>query len=213
MAEVGCRLYLISPPAIDLDVFARELTAALGAGDVACFQLRLPGADDPALERAIATLAPIAQARDVAFLVDGRPDLALKHGCDGVHVAFDDGLQALRKKLGPDMILGVGCGSSSHAAMEAGEAGADYVSFGPFFDSANAAAEERPEIDMLRNWALTMTVPAVAIGGVTVENCADLVRAGADFLAVLGGVWGRSGGAPAAVAAFNSAIASAAAAI
>lgn len=206
MAEVGCRLYLISPPAIDLEPFAKSLTEALDGGDVACFQLRLPGADEATLSKAIARLAPIAQGKDVAFLVEGRADLALKLGCDGAHIASEDGVAAARKALGRDLILGVACGASTHAAMEAGEAGADYVSFGPFFDSANTSAAEKAEIDILRNWALTMTVPSVAVGGVRIDNCAPLVEAGADFLAVLGAVWTHSAGPKAAVAAFNAQI-------
>lgn len=206
MAEVGCRLYLISPPAIDLEPFAKSLTEALDGGDVACFQLRLPGADEATLAKAIARLAPIAQGKDVAFLIEGRADLALKLGCDGAHIAADDGVAAARKALGRDLILGVACGSSTHAAMEAGEAGADYVSFGPFFDSANASVAEKAEIDILRNWALTMTIPSVAVGGVRIDNCAPLVEAGADFLAVLGAVWTHHEGPKAAVAAFNAQI-------
>jgi thiamine-phosphate pyrophosphorylase len=206
MAEVGCRLYLISPPAIDLEPFARSLTEALDGGDVACFQLRLPGADEATLAKAIARLAPIAQGKDVAFLIEGRADIALKLGCDGAHIAADDRVAAARKALGRDLILGVACGSSTHAAMEAGEAGADYVSFGPFFDSANTSVVEKAEIDILRNWALTMTIPSVAVGGVRIDNCAPLVEAGADFLAVLGAVWTHHEGPKAAVAAFNAQI-------
>jgi thiamine-phosphate pyrophosphorylase len=181
MAEVGCRLYLISPPVIDLEPFAELLTEALDGGDVACFQLRLPGADEETLYKAIARLAPIAQSKDIAFLVEGRANLALKLGCDGIHIAVDDGVGAARKALGRDLILGVACGTSMHMAMEAAEAGADYVSFGPFFDSANTRVEERAEIDILRNWALTMTVPSVAVGGVRIDNCGPLV-VGGDFL-------------------------------
>jgi thiamine-phosphate pyrophosphorylase len=206
MAEVGCRLYLISPPAIDLDPFAKLLTEALDGGDVACFQLRLPGADEATLYKAIARLAPIVQGRDVAFLVEGRVGPALKLGCDGVHIAAEDDVGAARKSLGRDLILGVACGASAHTAMEAGEAGADYVSFGPFFDSANTSVQEKAEIEILRNWALTMTVPSVAVGGVRIDNCAPLVEAGADFLAVLGAVWTHPAGPKAAVAAFNQQI-------
>jgi thiamine-phosphate pyrophosphorylase len=206
MVDVGCRLYLISPPAIDLDAFAKDLTAALSGGDVACFQLRLPGADAATLAAAVTRLAPIAQARDVAFLAEGDPVFAARSGCDGVHVPAEFGAASARKALGRDLILGVGCGVSSHAAMEAGEAGADYVSFGPFFDSANAASTDRGDLDLLRNWALTMTVPSVAVGGIRIDNCAPLVEAGADFLAVIGAVWTHPAGPKAAVAAFNQAI-------
>jgi len=140
--------------------------------------------------------------------VDQKIDLALRHGCDGVHVSAE-AMDGARKRLGPDLILGVGCGGSSHLAMESAEAGADYVSFGPFFDSANSDSTARAEIDVLRNWALTMTVPVVAVGGVTIANCGDLVRAGADFLAVLGAVWTDARGPGPAVAGFGAAIAAA----
>jgi thiamine-phosphate pyrophosphorylase len=206
MAEIGCRLYLISPPAIDLATFGDQLRAALDGGDVASFQLRLPGADDETVLRAADALLAMVQDRDVAFLLEGHPGLAKQLGCDGVHITSEESVSALRKQIGADLILGVGCGASTHAAMEAGEAGADYVSFGPFFDSANTQSAERVDVDVLRNWALTMTIPSVAIGGITIENCPDLVRAGADFLAVLGAVWTHDSGPKAAVAAFNAAI-------
>ena len=209
MAEIGCRLYLISPPAIDLATFGDQLRAALDGGDVASFQLRLPGAADEAILRAADALIAIVQDRDVAFLLESHTGLVKKLGCDGVHVSSADLVSGLRKQLGADLILGVGCGASTHAAMEAGEAGADYVSFGPFFDSANTQSADRVDTDVLRNWALTMTIPSVAIGGITIQNCPDLVRAGADFLAVLGAVWTHDSGPKAAVAAFNAAIAGA----
>jgi thiamine-phosphate pyrophosphorylase len=209
MAEIGCRLYLISPPVIDLAAFGDQLRAALDGGDVASFQLRLPGADDETVLRAADALIAIVQDRDVAFLLEGRAGLAKQLGCDGVHITSEDSVSALRKQIGADLILGVGCGASTHAAMEAGEAGADYVSFGPFFDSANTRSAERVDVDVLRNWALTMTIPSVAIGGITIQNCPNLVRAGADFLAVLGAVWTHQAGPKAAVAALNAAIAGA----
>lgn len=203
-----CRLYLITPPALDPASFRDVLAAALDAGDVACVQLRLKEADDDAIRRACDVLRPVVQSRDVAFILNDRPDLAAATGCDGVHIGQEDApYAAARAALGPDRIVGVTCHNSIHLAMEAAEAGADYVAFGAFFPSTT---KEKPktkaEPGILRQWSDITTVPCVAIGGITVENCGVLVEAGADFLAVAGGVWNHADGPAAAVRAFNDAI-------
>src|SRR5580704_2446871 len=133
----SCRLYLISPEKMDHPtIFADELRAALNGGDVAAFQLRLKDVDDAAIARAADTLRPICQQRDVAFFLNDRPDLAVKLDCDGVHVGQDDMPYAeARRIVGPDRQVGVTCKDSSHLAIEAAEAGADYVAFGAFFPS------------------------------------------------------------------------------
>ena len=132
------RLYLITPPAIEPRTFAEELKAALGGGDVACVQLRLKDgentASDNAFRRAAEALLPICHEHDVALLINDRPDLAIKLGADGVHVGQEDTpYEEARRILGPDRIVGVTCHNSRHLAMEAAEAGADYVAFGAFF--------------------------------------------------------------------------------
>ncbi|HEX6979333.1 MAG TPA: thiamine phosphate synthase [Alphaproteobacteria bacterium] len=208
MTAARCRLYLITPPTLDPASFRDVLAAALDAGDVACVQLRLKGADDDAIRRACDVLRPVAQSRDVAFVLNDRPDLAATTGCDGVHIGQEDApYAAARAALGPDRIVGVTCHNSIHLAMEAAEAGADYVAFGAFFPSTT---KEKPktkaEPAILRQWSDVTTVPCVAIGGITVENCGLLVEAGADFLAVAGGVWNHADGPAAAVRAFNGAI-------
>ncbi len=206
-ASVPCRLYLITPPALDPSTFADILAAALDAGDVACVQLRLKNIAEDALRCASDILMPIAQSRDVAFILNDRADLAAKFGCDGVHIGQEDTpYREARRLLGPDRIVGVTCHDDRDLAMDAAEAGADYVAFGAFFPSNTKETKHRPEPEILRWWSEVMTVPVVAIGGITPENCAPLVAAGADFLAVSGSVWGHPEGPAAAVRAFNRVI-------
>jgi thiamine-phosphate pyrophosphorylase len=199
------RLYLITPPAFDPDSFARDLEEALAGGDVACLQLRLKNVDAAAIRRAAAVLKPIAQARDVAFIMNDRPDLAAELDCDGVHVGEEDMPYAeARRLLGPDRIIGVTCGNSRHRALTAAEAGADYVAFGAFFPSpTKGGAKHRGEIETLRDWSETTVVPSCAIGGITQANCGPLVEAGADFLAVISSIWSYPAGPRAAVRDFN----------
>jgi thiamine-phosphate pyrophosphorylase len=209
MREAGarCRLYLITPPALDPGRFADDLAAALDAGDVAAVQLRLKPISDDALRRAIDVLRPVAQSRGVAFLLNDRPDLVRESGCDGAHVGADDmDVAAARRLLGPDLTLGASCYASRDRAMAAGEAGADYVAFGAFFPTITKEARARAVPEILAWWAELMELPAVAIGGINAENCAPLVAAGADFLAVIGAVWQHAGGPAAGVRALNAAI-------
>ena len=200
------RLYLITPPALDPDRFARDLEEALAGGDVACLQLRLKEVDDAAVRCAARILQPIAQARGVAFIMNDRPDLAAELDCDGVHVGEEDMPYAeARRLLGPDRIVGVTCGDSRHRAVVAAEAGADYVAFGAFFPSmTKAGAKFRATPEVLRDWSETTVVPCCAIGGITQENCGPLVEAGADFLAVIGAIWSYPQGPRAAVGDFNA---------
>jgi thiamine-phosphate pyrophosphorylase len=207
--HTSCRLYLITPPRLaDPAAFARMLAAALEAGDVAALQIRLKDVPDAEIEAAVRALSPIGQAHDVAVILNDRPDLAARFGCDGVHVGQDDASYAeARRSMGKDRIVGVTCHDSRHLAMEAAEAGADYVAFGAFFDTATKDASTRADPEILSIWQETMTVPCVAIGGITVDNAGTLVAAGADFLAVSAGVWSHPQGPAAAVAAFNRVIA------
>lgn len=202
-----CRLYLITPAALEPADFGDLLAAALDAGDVACVQLRLKDVADDAIRRACDVLMPIAQSRDVAFILNDRPDLALAVGCDGVHVGQQDvPYKEARRLLGPDRIVGVTCHDDRDLAMDAAEAGADYVAFGAFFPSGTKETPHRAHPEILRWWSEVMTVPVVAIGGITMENCAPLVAAGADFLAVSGAVWSHPQGPATAVKAFLTAI-------
>ena len=208
-----CRLYLITPPRIDdLAGFYDALAAALDAGDVACVQLRLKGengapADDAVVLRAAERLSPLTHDRDTEFLINDRPDIALRTGADGVHIGQSDAPYArARAILGDEATVGVTCHNSRHLGLVAGEAGADYVAFGAFFPSETKEASTKAEPDILRWWSFATTVPSVAIGGITPDNCGKLVRAGADFLAVSAAVWSNDAGASAAVEAFEAAI-------
>jgi len=209
MSEALCRLYLITPPHIDdLAAFGRTLAHALDAGDVAALQIRLKDAPDDVVTAAVDVLMPIAQARGVAVILNDRPDLAARLGCDGVHVGQDDmPLAQARKIMGADAMIGVTCHDSLHLAMEAAEGGADYVAFGAFYPTTTKEALTRADPELLTGWQADMVIPCVAIGGITVETAAGLAAAGADFLAVSAGVWRYGEGPAAAVKAFVGEIA------
>ncbi len=209
--EPPCRLYLITPPRIDdLERFADQLEAALAAGDVAAVQLRFKEASDEQVLGAAARLMPIATARDVVFLINDRPDLAKAAGADGAHIGQSDApYAAARDILGPDAVIGVTCHASRDLAFAAGEAGADYVAFGAFFPTQTKETTARPTPEILKAWSFATTVPCVAIGGVTPENCGSLVAAGADFLAVSSAVWDAPDGPAGAVRRFGAAMAQA----
>ena len=206
-----CRLYLITPPEVpDVAAFTRELEQALDGGDVASVQIRLKSRDGVAapdghiLELGRHIIAR-AQDRGVAVLINDRPDLAAGLGADGVHIGQQDMPYARARKLvGDGAIVGVTCHASRHLAMEAGEAGADYVAFGAFYPTQTKDPAARAELELLTWWQEMMELPCVAIGGITTGNARPLVEAGADFLAVSAGVWRAPGGPGEAVKAFNT---------
>ncbi len=206
-----CRLYLITPPEItDIAAFSRELEQALDGGDVASLQIRLKSRDGvPAPDHHILTLGrhiiPRAQDRGVAVLINDRPDLAIELGADGVHIGQGDTPYAQARKLvGPDAIIGITCHDSRHLAMEAGEAGADYVAFGAFYPTGTKDPAAKAEPELLTWWQQMIELPCVAIGGITPDNARPLAEAGADFLAVSAGVWLHGKGPGEAVRAFNA---------
>ena len=209
MALPLCRLYLITPPRLDdLAAFGHALAHALDAGDVAALQIRLKDVGDDIIAAAADVILPIAQARGVAVIMNDRPDLAARLGCDGVHIGQTDGtLAEARRIVGPDAMIGVTCHDSLHLAMEAAEGGADYVAFGAFFPTTTKEAPTRAEPELLTGWQADMVIPCVAIGGITAENARGLAAAGADFLAVSAGVWSYADGPSAAVKALNHEIA------
>jgi thiamine-phosphate pyrophosphorylase len=209
MALPLCRLYLITPSRLDdLAAFGRRLAHALDAGDVAALQIRLKEEADDVIAAATDVLLPIAAARGVAVIMNDRPDLAARLGCDGVHIGQTDGTYAeARRIVGKDRMVGVTCHDSRHLGMEAAEAGADYVAFGAFFPTTTKDAPTRAEPEILTIWQETMEIPCVAIGGITSANARGLVMAGADFIAVSAGVWSHADPA-AAVKALNEEIAS-----
>ncbi|MFN7397897.1 MAG: thiamine phosphate synthase [Sandaracinobacter sp.] len=203
-----CQLYLISPPAFDLAAHADALAEAIGAGGpVAAYQLRMKGHSDAAILAAAERLLPICRSADVAFLLNDRADLAKAAEADGVHLGQSDGSVAeARRLLGADAQIGVTCHGSRHLAMEAGEAGANYVAFGAFFPTGTKMVEHHATPDILGWWTALSPIPCVAIGGITPGNCAPLVKAGADFLAVSAAVWNDPDGAATAVARFAQAM-------
>ncbi len=218
LADRNCRLYLITPPRLVAgglapSDFAGDLVAALEAGDVACVQLRLKDVDDEGARSAAETLAPLVQERGVAFLMNDRPDLAAETGCDGVHIGQEDATyEEARALVGEGAIVGVTCHDSRHLAMIAADKGADYVAFGAFDATATKTPKFHAGPEVLEMWSGVTTVPCVAIGGITAANCAPLVQAGADFLAVSSAVWDHPRGAAAAVEEMEAAIAEALAA-
>lgn len=206
------RLYLISPPTLELEAFARTLDEAFAAGDVGAFQLRLKDTTDAQIVAAAHVLMPVCKKHEVAFLINDRADLVLETGADGVHLGQDDmPLKQARAILGEERVIGVSCHDSGHMAMEAGEQGADYVAFGAFYATQSKSAEKlakygTPTKDIIQWWSTYTTVPCVAIGGLTPERSVELVTAGADFIAAITAVWSHPDGAAAAVMEFNAAI-------
>ncbi|MDP6785716.1 MAG: thiamine phosphate synthase [Rhodospirillales bacterium] len=210
MATESCRLYLITPPRIDVADFAEDLARALDGGDVACVQLRLKEAADDDIRRAAEALLAVTRERGVELLMNDRPDLARETGCDGVHVGQQDATyEAARQAVGAEGVVGVTCHGSRDLAVEAAAKGADYVALGAFYPTDTKEAKARAEPDILAWWSEMTTVPSVAIGGITPANCPPLVRAGADFLAVVAAVWNHPDGPAQAVKALEKAIAEA----
>jgi len=203
MKTPSCQLYLISPLDVDGD-FPDRLTEALDAGPVAAFQFRVKDLEQHEAARLAEPLQAICAARDVAFIVNDDIALAKRLEADGVHLGQDDGdPRDARRELGPLAQIGVTCHASRHMAMEAGEAGADYVAFGAFFPTTTKAVEHHAEPEILQWWQGMFELPCVAIGGITLQNARVLIDAGADFLAVSAGVWAHPDGPAAAVTAFG----------
>lgn len=191
----SCELYLLTPPSLTPLQFKPLLIEALEAGPVAAVQLRLKDASDDDIRQAMDVLQPVVQDRNVAFILNNRPDLAKEYGCDGAHIGMEDiSIELARAQLGDDLQLGVSCYDSRDIAMQAGEKGADYVAFGAFFPSTSKETDSRATVDLLSWWSEMMELPVVAIGGITAENCKPLVKAGADFLSVIGAVWRHPNG-------------------
>jgi thiamine-phosphate pyrophosphorylase len=198
-----CQLYLISPSAIDAS-FAETLKSALSSGGVAAFQLRLKGLDEDSIARLAAPLQRICADHETAFIMNDSMMLAKRLGADGVHLGQGDGdPKEARKLLGRDAQIGVTCHNNRHLAMEAGEAGADYVAFGAFYPTRTKDVEYSADPAILSWWITLFGTPCVAIGGITPSNASPLIAAGADFIAVSAAVWNDSGGAAAAVKKFN----------
>ena len=186
----ACKLYLISPQEVG-GVFPGRLEVALGAAPVAAFQLRVKDMDEHQLARLAEPLQRICADHDTAFIVNDSIALAKRLGADGVHLGQSDGdVREARALLGPAAQIGRTCHDSRHLAMEAGEAGADYVAFGAFYPTTTKPSHYRPPPSILSWWASIFEIPCVAIGGITPDNAGPLIDAGADFVAVCQAVWG-----------------------
>lgn len=198
------QLYLISPPSIALPDFCDALTQVLATGKVAAFQLRLKQADEQQIRKAVDVLMPICHRYEVPFILNDCLDIAVELGCDGVHLGQEDlekwPIRQARERLSDTQILGITCHASKHLAMEAAEAGADYVAFGAFFPTTSKPKEKlekwgTPEPEILRWWSDYTEIPCVAIGGIHAGNAKLLADTGADFIAVISSVWDHEGGA------------------
>ena len=200
------KLYLISPQDIG-GAFADRLKAALEPGIATAFQLRVKNVDEHQLARLAEPVQRICADADVAFIVNDSIALAKRLGSDGVHLGQADGeIREARALLGPSAQIGKTCHDSRHLAMEAGEAGADYVAFGAFYPTTTKPSDFRPEPSILSWWSTLFEIPCVAIGGITPQNARPLVQAGADFLAVCQAIWGKDDPS-AAVRAFEEVLA------
>ena len=207
MITPPCQLYLISPLELG-GGFPAQLEAALSAGPVAAFQFRMKDVDQHEAAALAVPLQAICAAHDVAFIVNDSVALAKRLNADGVHLGQSDGdIADARAELGKAFQIGVTCHNSRHLAMEAAEAGADYVAFGAFYPTITKDVEHSAELDTVEKWSRVMEIPCVAIGGITPENAKPIIDAGADFIAVSSAVWNHPQGAAEAIKAFNMVLA------
>lgn len=185
------QLYIISPEKFDLEEFKPKLKESLSTGKVAVFQLRLKNVSDDEMVNYAKELLPICHNYNVQFILNDRPDLALKTNADGVHIGEDkDGtVENARKLVGKDKVIGVSCYGSIDRALEMADKGADYVAFGAFFPTKTKEPKACPKADILQWWARNCTIPCVAIGGIKANNCSEIAKSGADFIAVVSAIW------------------------
>lgn len=210
MQPASCRLYVISPERFALPEFVPQLEQAFEGGDIAAFQLRLKGCAEAEVKAYAKALQPICARNGAAFILNDYPAVAAEIGADGLHLGADDmPVAKARKIVGDRMAIGASCYASRHRAMEAGEDGADYVAFGAFYHTTTKEPRGRPDPEILAWWSTYTVLPCVAIGGIKAHNLGPLVRAGADFIALVTAVWEHPAGPKAAVAELNDAIAAA----
>ena len=201
------KLYVISPPNINVNEFIFSLDDVLNTGLVSCFQLRLKNVKDEDIIESAKALKPICNKYHVPFILNDRLDLVNKVEADGVHLGEDDdSILEARKLLGPKAIIGASCYNSKHLAMKAAEEGADYVAFGAFFATITKDPKTKADINIIKDWTLISNIPCVAIGGINSSNCKELVDAGADFIAVVGSIWNKNDDPKSAVNKFKSII-------
>ncbi|WP_170383137.1 thiamine phosphate synthase [Ruegeria atlantica] len=184
------QIYLITPPTISLSTFPTQLGRVLDGAEIACIRMALGGNDEDAIARAADACREVAHARDVALVISNHVLLAQRLGLDGVHL--DDAarsVRAARKELGADAIVGSFCGASSHDGMTAGEAGADYVAFGPVGASALGDGSTA-EKDLFQWWSEMIEVPVVAEGGLTPKLVREL-SPHTDFFGIGDEIWSQ----------------------
>lgn len=181
--------YLITPPEIDLDSFPTLLASVLDANDVACVRIALSTQDESQIIKACDAVRDVTSPRDIALVISSHVRMVEKLGLDGVHLI--DGARSVRKvreELGKDAIIGAYCAGSRHDGLNAGEAGADYISFGPVGNSALGDGETA-ETDLFQWWSEVVEIPVVAEGGLDEVNLATLSPI-TDFVAFGPEIWG-----------------------
>ncbi|MFT6105823.1 MAG: thiamine-phosphate pyrophosphorylase [Rickettsiales bacterium] len=187
------KIYLISPPQIDLENFLINLDLALKTKKISVFQLRIKGYSNEDLLKIAKKSKDICRKNSVPFIINDRFDLALEIGADGVHLGSDDGnIAQIRKDSPENFIIGTSCYDSKHLAAEAVEAGADYVSFGTFFASKTKNSKGSPTPEILDWCDEILPVQSVAIGGIDDQNFSQLSKA--DFIAVISFIWSNENG-------------------
>lgn len=182
------QIYLVTPPTFRLDIFPDQVARVMDTVEVACLRLSLASRDEDGISRAADTLRALAHARDVALVIDSHVQLVERLGLDGVHLM--DGARNIRKHrkdLGADAILGAFCGATRHEGINAAEAGADYVSFGPV-GATPLGDGSRADADLFQWWSEMIEVPVVAEGALTVETVAALAPM-TDFFAFGDEIW------------------------
>ena len=183
------QITLITPPVLDLDIFPSVLARVMDGVEIACLRLSLASKDADDIGRAADAARVVAHARDVAIVIENHALFVERHGLDGIHLT--DGsraIRALRKDLGADAIVGSFCGISRHEGMSAGEAGADYVAFGPIGEAGLGLGTQAPR-DLFEWWSEMIEVPVIAEGALTrtlVESFAPVT----DFFALGPEIWG-----------------------
>lgn len=206
-----CRLYLITPPRIeDPAAFAETLARTLDAADTAAVQIRLKDTGEDDISRAAEAVIPVCRARGVTVIMNDNAELARRLGCDGAHLGEDDGdIAEARRILGPEAVIGASCYASADRAMQltGRDGGADYAAFGAVYPTLTKTPKTLCPLEVIENWSLISVIPCAAIGGITPENAGPVIEAGADFLAVIGAVWGHADGPAAGAAAFEAVLA------
>lgn len=181
------QIYLITPPAFELEPFAVQLANVLDAHEVACVRLALASSDEDTVARTADTLREVTHACDIALVISEHLMLVQRLGLDGLHLNDARNVRAARKELGPDAIVGAFCGTSRHDGMNAGEAGTDYVCFGPL-QAGSLGDGSFAEPELFQWWSEMIEVPVVAEGGLT-EDLARQLAPYTDFFGIGDEIW------------------------